>query len=208
MITAHCSIILRLSSVTYAQLGQVLDTMKEFVGDCHRHHAAFAFLSMGSSVIIGNTRNLLQDQCDPDVELSLGNQFPDQEQSPGRSTISQVSLSDIFGSDSGGGYEDFAAKALVVFIYHLWKENYKKRLIALLSISENDIEWDLMEDIRLVRNKIIHENSIISTEILNRLRILPRIWNIQEGQVVISSKMIQALFEQVNVTKISIVPPQ
>ena len=156
MITAHCSIILRLSSVTSAQLDQVSNIVKEFVSDCHQHYTAFFFAVNGSHSIIGNMRNLLQNQSVLDARLSIGSQFPDQDQSPSRSTTSQVFLSDIFQSDSDGTYEDFTAKALVVFIDHLWKENYKERLIDLLSISANDIEWHLMEDIHLVRNKILH----------------------------------------------------
>ncbi len=205
MITAYCPIILNLSSLTEAQADHATNICRGFVSDCHKYYIAHYFATKGSHSEIANMRG---QSHPPDARLFLGTQFPDQDQSPGRSTISYIFFSDLFQADSDGIYEDFIAKALIVFIYHSWKENYKKRLIASLSISADDVEWDLIEqDIRLVRNKILHNDSVISAKILNRLKILPRIWNIQEGRLMISSEMIQALFEQINSTEICKISP-
>ena len=109
----------------------------------------------------------------------------------------------MFRFNDDGTYEDLIMKALFVFIDHLWKENYKDKLINVFSVPAC-IEWDLMNDVRLVRNDIVHNDSAISAKTLNRLKILPLIWNIQDGKLLISSNMISSLFEQMNFTKVHV----
>ena len=201
MITPYCSVIIRLSSSMIGHLRETNDIFTRFFNECHQYHVAFTFAQMGSHFHINNLRSRLQNDSPPDALFSLGVGLPDQEQFPGRSTTSQVLLSDIFRFNDDGTYEDLIMKALFVFIDHLWKENYKDKLINVFSVPAC-VEWDLMDDVRLVRNDIIHNNSAISANTLKRLKILPKIWNIQEGKLIISSKMISSLFEQMNFTKV------
>ena len=208
MITAYCSIKVSHPNPTPALAISASNITQAFINDCHRYYIGYYFAVKGCHSEIDNLLSrALQSGSTLDNMLSLGTQPPDQEQSPGRSTTAQIRFADLSQSNNDGIYEDFIAKALLVFIYHSWRENCKERLAISLSISKDDIEWELMdEDIRLVRNKIIHEDSTISIEILNRLAILPRMWNIQSGQLMVSERMISSLFEQVNATKIVLSP--
>ena len=132
----------------------------------------------------------------------FGTQVPDQPQSRGRSTVSQISrfrLRELL--DSGEAY-DMQAKLTIVYIYHLWEDNYRAYVAKRLSLDKNQVECDLMGDIRLVRNEIVHNNSQLDENTINELKMLPSIWNLRPGTLVLSNAMFHALMEQLNAIRI------
>jgi hypothetical protein len=57
-----------------------------------------------------------------------------------------------------------AADATVVFAYHLWEEKYRRNLTSQDGKPLEELSSDIMGDLRLVRNSIIHNKGVASVE--------------------------------------------
>ena len=116
--------------------------------------------------------------------ISTGSSFPNAKQSPGRSTIAEMTQGELLkGLEDEGLFEDHVAKSLVVVIYHLWNEYYRPRIAKAVSAEPNQVECALLGDIRRVRNLIIHKNSEVPGSFSNTLSFLPQIWNLEPAEL-------------------------
>ena len=75
-----------------------------------------------------------------------------------------------------------------------------------MSVSKRQVECSLMGAIRLVRNLIIHENSVVPQHFSAKLELLSQIWNLEPGELAITEKMVQSLMEQINAICVQIDP--
>ena len=181
---------------------EILETFRDY---CQQQYIAFFFTQLGSDHVRNKFKEISEQQNNENTKVSVGSQVPNLEQSPGQSTIAQMDLADILeGLKTRGEFENQHANALVVFIYHLWDDNFRKKIAASLSIPTKKVTCDLMGDIRKIRNKIIHHQSVIPQNLPNSLKILSRIWDIKPGKLLVSSDMIRSLMEQINALRITI----
>ena len=170
----------------------------DFLSACQEHYFAFYTGIYG----IGKFREMCESLFAPehrDNIFSIGNNFPDAEQSAGHSTIAHIRQGEILDSLSEDGvFENYHAKALVVIIYHLWDEYYRPRIADVLSVNASNVKCTLMGDIRRVRNLIIHNKSLVPNYYSENLEFLPQIWTIGPGELRITHDMVHAWMEQLN----------
>ena len=135
--------------------------------------------------------------------ISVGTGLPDSPQSPGSSTIASMTQVDFLeGMKPGGEFENQHARALIVLIYHLWDEKYRRKLSQVFSLPLENIRCSLMGDIRHIRNLIIHENSVVPPGFRDRLELLPEIWNFEVGDLRITANMVHSFMEQLNAIRV------
>lgn len=58
-----------------------------------------------------------------------------------------------------------SAEAVLVLIYHIWDEKYRHKLIQRDGTKSSKINSDIIGDIRLIRNSIIHNKGIADKDI-------------------------------------------
>ena len=188
---------------TVNQAIKILDTFRDY---CQRQYIAFYYAQAGMDYLRERDNPApTNNPNNPNPRYSFGTQVPDGPQSPGSSTIAVINQSDLYEAlKPDGEFQNQYANALVVFIYQLWSDNFRKKIADVLSILRDGVECDLMEDIRKIRNRIIHHQSDIPQNLPNKLKILSHIWNIEPGELRISSNMIRSLMEQINAIRVKI----
>jgi len=64
-----------------------------------------------------------------------------------------------------------AAQSVIVFAYHIWEEKYRRSLVDQNGISLGTVESDVMGDLRLIRNAIIH-NKAVADPPISRCKVI------------------------------------
>ena len=179
--------------------------IEEFRTMCQRQYIAFNGMLNGRQLAYERYRTLF-DPANLDKTLWVGSGDPNENaQIPGSSVLAWINQGEFLeGLRTGGAFEQQHAKALVVFIYHLWDENYRKQLSQRLSIHLNQVQCTLMGDLRHIRNVIIHEDAVIPQDFSDKLELLPQIWSLEPGELRITEQMVHSLMEQINAIRIQI----
>lgn len=137
--------------------------------------------------------------------LSVGTVLPDATPQPGQSLVANIPIQDLLeGLREGGGFDNQHAKAVIVFIYHIWEGYYRGRIAESLRVKTANVSCDLLGDLREIRNSIIHNNSIIEGKTLEKLSFLSGIWRVELGELVITSIMLHSLMEQLTAIRVEI----
>ena len=192
-------------SIPQVAADKAIRTLEEIRSNCHEQSIIVDIANMGKRQWLNNSKHILEQN--KDSKVCFGSQFPDAPQSPGQSTTSEMPIKDLLEMlKPEGEFESQLSKQFIVFIYHLWEENFRGQIADSLSISKDQVECDLMGDIRPIRNSIIHNNSDVRQENLNHLKILSQIWDLKPGKSVISKNMIHSLMEQINALYVKINP--
>ena len=180
-----------------------LAVMEEFRSAVQRHYVAFGGIHGRSTY--DRLRPLFNPQHS-DKTIFIGPGPPDAAaQVPGRSTIAQMTQGDFLAALSPGGeFENQHARALIVFVYHLWDEHFRPRVAKATGVARRGVRCSLMGDVRLVRNAIIHDRGVLRAPLLARLEILPRMWELSPGDLFISKAMMQSMMEQINALRVEI----
>lgn len=71
----------------------------------------------------------------------------------------------------GGTNSQTAAQAMVVFTFHIWEEKFRNCLTTNGGTPISDTDSDVMGDIRLLRNSIIHNKGIADASV-GRCKVL------------------------------------
>ncbi|MCY4047686.1 MAG: hypothetical protein OXF42_06260 [Candidatus Dadabacteria bacterium] len=179
-------------------------TIEEFRTACHKQYIAFYCAVTGRNLAHEKFKELAKSR---DNRLFVGTQFPNAEQQPGHSCIAQLKISELLDRlVSGGEFESEHAKALIVMIFSLWEENYRHSIAEAMSVRKNQVSCALMNDIRHVRNCILHDNGIVSDGFADKLNLLSQIWKITSGELRITRGMLHSLMEQINALRVKIEP--
>ena len=187
---------------------EAIELLEEFRSVCHKHYFAFSHATLGYKAQYDRYVSII-DPSNYKTPISTGSSFPNAKQSPGRSTIAEMTQGELLkGLEDGGLFEDHVAKSLVVVIYHLWNEYYRPRIAKAVSSEPNQVECDLLGDIRRVRNLIIHETSVLPGSFANSLTFLPQIWNFESTELRITRGMVHSLMEQLNALRLTITDPR
>ena len=188
------------------EVDQAILILEEFRSACQRQYIAFSGSVNGRQLARERWSRALSPEH-RDKAFLVGTGPPDGEQVPARSTIASIPQGELLeGLKDGGEFESQHAKALIVFIYHLWEEYFRDKMAGALRVEKNKVHCDLMGDVRQIRNSIIHDNSELTADDLSKLQFLPGIWKIGEGQLDLTGTMVHSLMEQVNAIRVDIVP--
>ena len=180
--------------------------LDEYREACQKQFIAFDGVCNGRTLAYERFKSSV-DPAHMDNTISVGTAFPDSRQSLGASTIASMKIGDFLkGLGEGGEFENQHAKAFLVLIYHLWDEKCRPAIGKLLSVDPKEqVLCDLMGDVRLVRNLIIHNDSVVPRGFVHRLTMLQEVWNLQPGELRLTGKMIHSLMEQINAIRVKIV---
>ena len=189
-----------------SRISEATKLLEEFRGVCQRHYFAYYFTLVGlltQSNVYAELHNA--DYNNSNIAIGFGS--PEDPQLPGKSIIGQMRQGELSQClKVGGEFENNLAKFFVVVTYHLWDENYRQMIAKTLSVNSERVVCELMGDLRLIRNIIIHNNSAIATKDLRKLEFLPGIWRLHRGNLVISQKMMHSLIEQLNAIHLTVFP--
>ena len=201
----HTELMTEQGHFTETALRDVLKFLDEYRDVCQMQYIAFNGVCNGRTLAYERFKSSF-DPANMDNTFFVGTAFPGSKQSPGASTIASTKIGDLLkGLAEGGEIENQHAKAFVVLIYHLWDEKYRPAIGSLLSVDPTkQVLCDLMGDVRLVRNLIIHSDSVVPQRFVHRLTMLQEIWNLQPGELKLTEKMIHSLMEQINAIRVNI----
>ena len=178
--------------------------LEKFLAECHKQYFAFNGVINGKQLAYERFKSIITSK---DNKISFGTAFPDAEQLPGKSSIAHISQGELLkGLKKGGEFENQHAKALVVFMYHLWDENFRNRIAKIISVPKRQVKCALMGDIRQVRHLIIHKNSVVPQNFSAKLEFLSQIWDLEPRELTITEKMVHSLMEQINAIRVQINP--
>ncbi len=186
---------------------KAMKNLVAFRDKCQELSILFDIISAGKKLWLKQYQSIFQQSHDN--VITFGSMFPDHPQSHGRSTLSATTVKRLLELlEPEGEYEDLVAKTIVVFIYQLWDEEYRYKIANSLSIKSKDmVECTLMGEIRHIRHAIVHKHSVVKQKTVDQLRMLPHIWTIKAGKLLLTSAMIHALMEQINAIRIKVGTP-
>lgn len=85
-----------------------------------------------------------------------------------------------------------------ILIYTQWEHNYRPRLAAALSKEPAEITDDLMGDIRLLRNDIVHHHGIATKDSAGRCKVLT--WFAPDDRILITWERVLEFMEHAGLT--------
>ena len=184
------------SPVSEADSIEALRILEDFRSQCQRLWFAFNGMINGRPLMVERWR---QQQIARHNRLFVGAQLPEQEQSVGKSTFAQITFGELLDSMAEGGeFEQLNAKAYLVFIDALWEDSVRKRIANVRRVKEREVKCDLLADLRRLRNLMIHRSEKAKQNYVEKVALLPQIWDINPDDVIITASMLQALIEQLN----------
>ena len=191
-------------------LGDAVKFLDDYRGACQKQYIAFNRVCNGRHLAYDRYKSA-SNPANMDKTIFIGTAFPNSpisKQSPGSSTIASMKIREFLeGLAEGGEFENQQAKAFLVFVFHLWEEKYRPAISRVLSVDVKQVKCDLMGDIRLVRNLIIHEDAVVPRGFVDKLALLQEIWTIQPGELKLTGKMIHSVMEQLNALRVDITAP-
>ena len=78
----------------------------------------------------------------------------------------------IAANSIGGVNEQQQARSFLIFIFTYWEDEIRPRLSSAKGIKLNEIQSDIMGDLRILRHAILHAKSIVRKDEYNRLKKL------------------------------------
>lgn len=119
-----------------------------------------------------------------------------------RQAFSELKISDVTNAlEKDGEFSNLIASSLIVLIYSLWDEFYRKKIAEELGVDTNLVMSDVMGDIRVIRNCIVHKKSMVSNE-HNKIKVLS--WPNKSGALNINYEMFTELKIEINKMHIQI----
>lgn len=182
-------------------------TMEEFRDACQKQYIAFNGRINGRNLARARFNKLIKSR---NSRFFVGTNPPDvledgQRQKPGYLFIAELSQGELLdGLAAGGTFESEHAKAFVVVVYSLWDESYRSKIAGIMKVKKKDVICKLMNDVRIVRNSVIHKKGILSKDRQGELVLLPQIWPIAPGELKITDEMLNGLMEQINALRVEI----
>lgn len=83
-----------------------------------------------------------------------------------REALSQMGNDDaIEAMQKNGAFSQIIAFGLIVFNFAMWEEEYRQKIADELKMSKADILCDVMGDLRIFRNWIVHNNGIANKDV-------------------------------------------
>jgi hypothetical protein len=99
----------------------------------------------------------------------------------------------------------FIGNMCLITIYQYWEDNYREKLANTLSLQKDAIKSDLFGDIAIIRNSIIHNNSVASSKV-NKCKILK--WFQSGDRIFINQDMLKTILRNIQKHKLIIEFPK
>lgn len=93
----------------------------------------------------------------------------------------------------GGSNEQQHAKAILIFLFTYWEDEIRPRLAASKNIPIKDIHSDIMGDLRIIRNVILHAKSIMRVDKHKNLKIITDLFDVDQP-IQLSYEIMHKLF--------------
>lgn len=92
-----------------------------------------------------------------------------------------IRAKDYISNNSPGGFnEQQHSHAVIVFLFTYWEDEIRPRLANLKNCGLNEIKSEIMGDLRIVRNVILHSKGIIRNDKFNELKKLKDMFIVNE----------------------------
>ena len=162
--------------------------ISDFQKSCHEYYACYVAASLGLSSIANKIAS-------PNPNRSANLYFVEGHPDEGNSRAVMNMGEFIDKSMRNSNFSCAIAGAFVVAIYSEWSELYRNKCATELGVSTKDVKSDLMGDLRIIRNYIVHDDSKVPNECA-KLKTLG--WNLEPGKLRITGPMFSMLIDQIN----------
>lgn len=132
------------------------------------------------------------DGYNPEGKFQIGEKDPNFDT---RTAVSEMKNSmAVDGMRKNGPFSQIIAHGILNWIYSMWNEEFRSKIGVELGWETNDVMCDVMGDIRLLRNFIVHDGGIATSKV-TQLKVLT--W-IKEGPLVLLADDMTNIQEAVN----------
>ena len=87
----------------------------------------------------------------------------------------------IAANSDGGSNEQQHSQAVIVFLFTYWEEEIRPRLAVLRKVKPEEIRSDIMGDLRILRNLILHDKGIMRYEKHEKLKKLIDMFTVNQS---------------------------
>lgn len=169
-------------------------SLVEFKRTTQAFHTAYCMANAGMGYIATDIENL--EGYNPDGKFQIGEK---DETFDSRTAVAEMKNSQaVDGMRKNGPFSQIIAHGIINWIYSLWDEEYREKIASELGKSTNDIMSDVMGDVRIVRNFIVHHNAIAD----KRVKKLKSLTWISEGPLVLINEDMTRIQEAINTMSI------
>ena len=172
----------------YSEIPENSSASKEFISFCQSIHICYYISTTGLQDF---AKDLKKRRPNPERTMYFGKGHPNDGNYHAKINMRELSKS----VQKDGSYYDALAKSQIVLIFASWDEHYRTLIAQENNCGNAQITSDLMGDIRLIRNCIIHNKSIITSE-PKRMKVLS--WKLEPGPLFVTDDMFQSLIEHIN----------
>lgn len=166
----------------------------EFKRVTHAFHAAYCMANAGMSYISSDIENM--DGYNPDGRFQIGQK---DETFSHRTAVAEMRNKEaVDGMRKNGPFSQIIAHGIIIWVYSLWNEEYRKKIAEELGKETNDIMCDVMGDIRILRNFIVHDYAVASQKVENLTTLN---W-IKEGPLVFVDEDMTKIQKAINTMRI------
>lgn len=153
------------------QVGVYMDALAGFAGHCTRVERQVHRVNKPTSSRIDNAGQRVvvwasyEDPTQPDV---IHNRI--------------IRANDYIAANSeGGSNEQQHSQAILVFLFTYWEDEIRPRLAVLRKIKLEEIRSDIMGDLRILRNVILHNKGIIRSEEYRKLKKVMDMFSVNQA---------------------------
>ncbi len=166
--------------------------LAQFQAACQMHYVCFSLATEGLAMSNARFANV-----PPGTRMFFSEKDPTL--FPATASLQSDDLLRALRQD--GAFTDALAKSLLVVIYSEWDEYYRPNFAKALGRKKNSVRCDLLGDLRLVRNCVVHGQSIITDE---HTKVRHLAWQLAPGRLVVTSAMFMKLIDQLNQLKVEV----
>ena len=176
--------------------------LEDFLSQCQRLWFAFDGVINGRPLMVQHWQ---EQKVESHNRLFAGTGFPEQEQVVGRSTFANITFGELLDAMAKDGeFERLNTKAYLVFVDALWEDSVRKRIADVLQLKGRDVKCDLLADLRHLRNLMLHRSEKAKQDYVEKATLLPKIWDINSDDVIITAHMLPAFIEQLSAMNVHV----
>ena len=162
--------------------------LDEFRGWCKKYYVCYAVASLG---IKQTYERLKASNANPGSTLHVGHGPPDL----GKADAA-VNIGEYFEGHESGDFLERIARSFVVTIYTEWDDVWRRKIAHEHGVkSKDDVECDLMGDLRKIRHLIVY-NSRLARERKPEFEVLD--WRVDPETFGVSGGMLERLIAQID----------
>lgn len=175
--------------------------MKRFSTDCQRMLIWFAGVLQSRDAI----KRHLNDLADEGEPFSINTYRPD-----GRIdwVLASLSVEDVADAVSDRGeFERLYAKAFVVFTYQIWNDVTRNQIADALKLGDpRHVKCDLMGDLRLLRNWLIHPTKEAEEKLFGKSKVLSQSLRLRRNDPGLTAGMVAVIMRLLNNMQVDVDP--